>query len=223
VIVNFPDDFAVKELTGKKADYAVTLREVKEKVLPDMDDAFATKLFPGKTLADVRQMIEHDLQHAKGHDAERTKEAQIMKYLHERIQFDLPPALLQNETRRALAELVQRNRERGVTDEMLKEKEKELIDTAAGMAAHRLKTNFILHRIAEREKIEVTKEDLDSRIRQEAARYDILPEKMRKELQQRNALDDVAEQVLLGKTLDFLKANVSIGSTKEPIVKEEES
>jgi trigger factor len=223
VIINFPDDLAVKELAGKKADYAVTLREVKEKVLPALDDALAAKLAPGKTLTDVRQMIEHDLEHAKEHDAERAKEAQIVKYLHERIQFDLPPALLQNETRRALAELVQRNRERGVTDEMLKEKEKELIDTAAGMAAHRLKTNFILHRIAEREKIEVTKEDLDSRIKQEAARYDISPEKMRKELQQRNALDDVAEQVLLGKTLDFLKADVSIEPTKEPMVKEQES
>jgi trigger factor len=223
VIVNFPGDFALKELAGKKADYAVTLREVKKKVLPSLDDALAGKAVPGKTLVEVREMIEHDLEHAKEHDAERAKEAQIVKYLHERIQFDLPPALLQNETRRALAELVQRNRERGVTDEMLKEKEKELIDTAAAMATHRLKTNFILHRIAEHEKIEVTKEDLDSRIRQEAARYDISPEKMRKELQQRNALDEVAEQVLLGKTLDFLKANVSIESTNEPMVKEEKS
>ncbi len=146
--------------------------------------------------------------------SERAKEAQIVKYLHERIQVELPPALLQNETRRALAELVQRNRERGVTDDMLKEKEKELIDAAAGMAAHRLKTNFILHRIAEREKTQVTKEDLDSRIRQEAARYDISPDKMRKELQQRNALDELAEQLLLGKTLDFLKANVSVELTQ---------
>ena len=223
VIVNFPDQFPVKELAGKKADYAVTLREVKEKVLPAIDDALAARLAPGKTLTDLRQMIEHDLEHAKEHDAERAKEALIVKYLHEHIQFELPQALLQNETRRALAELVQRNRERGVTDEMLKEKEKELIDTAAAMAAHRLKTNFILHRIAEGEKIEITKGDLDSRIRQEAERYDISPEKMRKELQQRNALDDVAEQVLLGKTLDFLKANVSIESTKEPVVKEEKS
>ena len=223
VIINFPDDFAVKELAGKKADYAVTLREIKEKVLPPVDDTLAAKLVPGKTLMDLRQMIEHDIEHAKEHDAERAKEAQIVKYLHERLQFELPPALLQNETRRALAELVQRNRERGVTDEMLKEKEKELIDAAAGMAVHRLKTNFILHRIAEREEIQVTKEDLDLRVRQEAVRYDISPEKMRKELQQKNALDDVAEQLLLGKTLDFLKANVSIELTQEPSVKEEKS
>ena len=223
VIVDFPNDFPVKELAGKKADYAVTLREIKEKVLPPIDDALAAKLVPGKTLAALREMIEHDLEHAKEHDAERAKEAQILKYLHEQIQVELPPALLQNETRRALAELVQRNRERGVTDDMLKEKEKELIDAAAGMAAHRLKTNFILHRIAEHEKTQVTKEDLDLRIKQEAARYDISVDKMRKELQQRNALDDLAEQLLLGKTLDFLKANVSVELTKQPTVKEENS
>src|SRR6184192_2512433 len=222
-IVEFPADFPVKELAGKKADYAVTVREVKEKVLPPIDDALAAKLAPGKTLVDLRQLLEHDIEHAKEHDVERAKESQIMKYLHERIQFELPPALLQNETRRALAELVQRNRERGVTDEMLKEKEKELIDGAAGLAAHRLKTNFILHRVAEREKIQVTKEDVDRQIRQEAARYDVSPEKMRKELRQQDALDNIADQIMLGKTLDFLKANVSIELTKEAPVKEKKS
>ena len=223
VIVHFPEDFPVKELAGKKADYAVTVREIKERVLPAVDDAFAAKLVPGKTLADLRQMIEHDIEHAKEHDAERARESQIVKYLHEQIHLELPPALLQNETRRALAELVQRNRERGVTDEMLKEKEKELIEGAAGLAANRLKTNFILHRIAEREKIQVAKEDVDLRIRQEAARYDISPDKMRKELQQKDALDDMAEQILLGKTLDFLKANVSVEPAQEDTVKEEKS
>jgi len=223
VIVHFSEDFMVKELAGKKADYAVTLRDIKEKVLPAVDDAFAAKLVPGKTLADLRQMIEHDIEHAKEHDAERAKESQIVKFLHEQTQFELPPALLQNETRRALAELVQQNRERGVTDEMLKEKEKELIDGAASLAGHRLKTNFILHRIAEREKIQVVKEDIDFRLKQEAARYDISPEKMRKELQQKDALDDVAEQILLGKTLDFLKANVSVETVQESTLKEEKS
>ena len=216
VIVDFPNDFAVKELAGKKADYAVTLREIKKRVVPALDDALAAKLVPGKTLVDLRQMIEHDIAHAKEHDVERAKEAQIVKYLHERVQFELPSPLLQNETRRALAELVQRNRERGITDEMLKEKEKELIDGAAGLAEHRLKTNFILHRIAEREKILVTKEDVDLRVKQEAARYDISPEKMRKELQQQDALNDIADQLLLGKTLDFLKANVSVEYIEKP-------
>src|SRR5204862_3115450 len=133
---------------------------------------------------DLRQVIEHDLTHEKKHERERAKEGQVVKYLHERIQFELPSPLLKSETRRFLADLVQRNRERGVPDEMLKEKEKELVETAAGLAAHRLKTNFILHRIAERENIQVSREDINARLGEEAARYNVPLEKMRKELQE---------------------------------------
>ena len=223
VIVNFPDDFAVKELAGKKGDYSVTLREIKQRVLPELDDALAAKLVPGKTFADLRHLIEHDLEHAKEHEVERAKESQIVKYLHDRTEFELPPALLQNETRRALSELVQRNRERGISDDMLKEKEKELIEGAAGLATHRLKTNFIVHRIAELEKIQVSREDVDLRIRQEAAQYDISVDKMRKELEEHDGLNTLAEQILLGKTLDFLKANVSVEKAVETPVAEEKS
>ena len=223
VTVDFAVDFPVKEVAGKQASYNVTLHEIKQKVLPALDDAFAAKLIPGKTLADLRQIIEHDLAHEKGHERERAKEGQLVKYLHERIQFELPPALLKSETRRILADLVQRNRERGVPDEMLKDKEKELVETAAGLAAHRLKTNFILHRIAERENIQVSRDDINARLREEAARYNVPIEKMRKELQEHDGLDAFAEQILLGKTLDFLKVNVSVGTAQEPAVKEEKS
>jgi trigger factor len=106
---------------------------------------------------------------------------------------------------------------------MLKDKEKELIESAASLAAHRLKTNFILHRIVERENIKVSQEDINVRLHEEAARYNIPVEKMRKELQEHDGLDGFAEQILLGKTLDFLKANVSIEAALEPAVKEEKS
>ena len=210
VQVEFPAEFPVPELAGKKADYAVTLNEIKQKVLPELNDEFAAKLMPGKTLHDLRHTLEHNLEHEKEHEIERAKEQQVVRFLHERITFDLPPALLKNETRRALNELVHRNRERGVPDEMLKDKEKELIDGAGSLAAHRLKTNFILHRIAEREAIKVTRDDINERIREEAARYNVPVEKMRKELEQNDRLDGLAEELLLGKTLDFLKSNATV-------------
>ncbi len=213
--VKFSDDFPAKELARKKADYAVTVNEIKEKVLPALDDTFAEKVLPGKKLDELRQAVEHNLEHEKEHEVERAKENQIVRFLHERIQFDLPPSLLTHETRRALSELVQRNRARGVPDEMLKSQEKELVEGAGGLAAHRLKTNFILHRIAEREKIEVTREELDEGIRDQAAHYNISTEKMRKQLDEHDGLSGLAEQLLLGKTLDFLKANVTIEGAPE--------
>jgi len=215
VTVDFPADFLVKDLAGRQASYDVTLREIKEKVLPEVNDEFAAKLLPGKTLADLRHTVEHDLEHEKEHQVEHAKEEQVIKHLHDNTKFDVPPPLLRNEMKRALAELVQRNRARGVSDEMLKEKEKELIETAAGVAHQRLKTNFILERIAEQEKIEVTREDLEHRIRHEAQRYNISTDKMRKELEGHDQLNALAEQILLGKTLDFLKANVSVQPVSE--------
>ncbi len=210
VQVEFPEDFPVTELAGKKADYAVTLNEIKQKVLPELDDAFAGKLMKDKTLAELRHSLEHNLEHEKEHEIEREKEGQIVKYLQEHVTFDLPPTLLKAETRRALNELVHRNRERGVPDEMLKGKEKELIEGAGSLAAHRLKTNFILHRIAEQEKIKVEHEEVDERIREQAAQYHIPVEKMRKDLEEHDRIDGLAEEILLGKTLDFLKSNVTI-------------
>ncbi len=210
VIVNFPADFPVKELAGAKADYAVTLREIKQRVLPEVNDEWAAKLTKGKTLAELREMLRHDLQHEKEHAIEHAKESQIIRSLHERTQFDLPPALLRGETRRALGELVQRNRERGVPDEMLKTKEKELVEGAGGLAANRLKTNFILHRIAEAEKIEITREEVDERVRREAARNNVGVEKMRREIEDRDGMNGLVEEILLGKTIDFLKSNVSV-------------
>ena len=88
-----------------------------------------------------------------------------------------------------LNELVHRNRERGVPDEMLKGKEKELIEGAGGLAAHRLKTNFILHRIAEKEKIKVTREDIDERIREQAKQYNVSVDKMRKEFEEHDRIE----------------------------------
>jgi trigger factor len=138
-----------------------------------------------------------------------------VKFLHEHISFDLPPSLLKNETRRALNELVHRNRERGISDDLLKGKEKELIEGAGSLAAHRLKTNFILHRIAEHEKIQLTREEIDNAIREQAAHYNLSVAKMRKELEEKDRLNGLAEEVLLGKTLDFLKQNVIVEPTPE--------
>jgi trigger factor len=213
VKVEFPADFPVAEVAGKTVEYKVTLLEIKQRVLPLIDDAFAAKWMPDKTLSDLRQALAQQIEHEKAHELERARESQVIKFLSDRIDFELPPNLLKAETRSALAELVQRNRERGVPDETLKEKEQELIRVAAGLAAQRLKTNFILHRIAEQEKIEVTRADVDERIRHQALHHNLTPDKMRQELEKHDGMNGLVEQVLLGKTIDFLGSNATIDST----------
>ena len=210
VKVDFPADFAATEVAGKGAEYVVTLLEIKERVLPPADDAFAAKWMPEKTLTDLRDALKHQIEHDKEHELEAARESQVIKFLNDRTEFDVPLDLLKQETRNTLSELVQRNRERGVPDEALKEKEKDLIQAAGGLAQHRLKTNFILHRIAEQEKIKVTREDVDARIRHEAMHHNVTPEKMRHEIEQHEGMNGLIEQILLAKTVAFLGSNATI-------------
>ncbi len=208
--VMFPADFPAAEVAGKTAEYAVTLLEIKQRVLPPLDDAFAAKWMPEKSLADLRHALEHQIEHDKEHQVESAREQQVVKFLNDLIQFELPPEILKQETRSALSELVQRNRERGVPDDALKEKEKELIEAAGGLAAHRLKTNFILHRIAEKEKLQVTRADIDERIRHQAMHANTTPEKIRAEIEQYDGMNSLIEQVLLAKTIAFLGSNATV-------------
>ncbi|HEX3817710.1 MAG TPA: trigger factor [Chthoniobacterales bacterium] len=219
--VDYPADFTVAELAGKTAEYSVTLLEIKQRVLPAVDDAFAAKWMPEKTLPDLREALAHQIAHEKEHELEAARESQVIKFLHEHIDFELPLEMLKQETRNTLSELVRRNRERGVPDEALKEKEGELIQAAGNMAKHRLKTDFILHRIAEVEKIKVTREDIDERVRHEAMHHDTTPEKMRHEIEQHGNMDGLIEQILLAKTIAFLASNANVESAPSAPVPEQ--
>ncbi len=220
VKVAFPSDFPVAEVAGREADYAVTLLEIKQRMLPPLDDAFAAKWMPEKNLEEFRHALEHQIEHDKEHQRENARESQVIKFLNDLIQFELPPDLLKQETRSTLADLVQRNRERGVPDEALKEKEKELVEAAAGMAAHRLKTNFILHRIAEKEAIKVTRADVDERLRHQAMHANMAPEKLRHEIEQNDGMNSLVEQILLSKTIAFLGSNATIDGASSPAISE---
>jgi trigger factor len=108
------------------------------------------------------------------------------------------------------ADIVRENQARGVTEEVLKEHEKELVGSAAQTARERLKGTFILLRIAEQEKIRVTEAELRARINQMAKRYEMSFDKMLKELQKRGALDQISEEILSAKTLEFVAKEATV-------------
>ena len=208
--IEVPAEFPVKELAGQKITYAVTVKGLKQRNLPELNDEFAGKLIDGKTLADIRDLIKSDMERQKLEDQDRDKKNQIMDALLSKVECELPENMVRYETKRILADIVREQQSRGVPDEALKENEKELVETAGKGARERLRGSFILLRIAEQENIKVTKEDFNERIELMASRYQMTKEKLLKELSDRDALDQVSEEILTGKTLDFLASNVSV-------------
>lgn len=211
--IDVPADFPVKELAGQKITYAVTVKGLKQRVLPELNDAFAARLIEGKTLAEVRELVKTDLEKQKLADRDRDKKNQIINTLLSKVECELPANMVRYETKRILADIVRDQQARGVSDDALKEGQKELVEAAGRAARERLRGNFILHRIAELENIKVTKEEFNHRIELMAVRYQTTKEKLLKQLSDGDALEQINDEILRAKTLDFLASGVSVQST----------
>ncbi|MEI6350312.1 MAG: trigger factor [Verrucomicrobiota bacterium] len=208
--VTVPENFPMKDLVGKPIHYSVTLNSIKEKVLPELNDAFASTLVEGKTLEEIRELVRKDLATQKTQERERQKREQIMKDLLGVVECELPENMVRSETQRVLEELIRENKTRGLSDEVIRGSIQELIASAGENARDRLKGTFILRRIAEAEKISVSRKEFEHRIMIMGMRYSMTPEKMRKELEKAEMLDQVADEVLTAKVLDFLASSVSV-------------
>jgi len=214
--LDIPDSFPFPDVRGKQLAYTATLHEVRTRVLPPIDDALANKLDAGKTIAEIRERIREELGRRAEVDFENAKRNGAMQQLHAKFQCDLPTHMVNNEMSGIIREIVQENQGRGVSDDELKAHEDEIIGAAKQSATERVRSMFLLIRIAEKENIKVTEQDLAMHVTQLAARYQVPVQKFAKDLQKKNAFGQIREQLLAGKALDFIASNVTV---REPATK----
>jgi len=209
VTVEFPADFVTPELAGKKAIYDVEVTEVKEKVLPVLDDAFA-KTYGAEDLEKLRAGVRRDLENELNLKQNRNIRNQLVRSLLNRVAFELPESAVAQETRNVVYDIVQENAKRGVSRDTI-EKQKEQIYSAANQGAkERVKVAFLLQKIAEKEDIKVSQQEIAQRINQLAATYQIPADKFLKDLQKRNGLIEIYDQIMNEKVLDLLQQQAKV-------------
>ena len=213
-----PTDFPVEGMPGMTIHYKVEVKGLKTRTLPELDDAFAAGIAEGKSLNELRIMAREELQRQKHAAVDTAKRNGVMSALLAKIECELPTAMVRNQTQSILQEIVRENQTRGVAEEVIKENESQLVGSAAQSARDRIKGTFVLLRIAEQEKIKVTENELRNRISTLARKYQMPFEKMLKELQKRDSIDQISEEILTGKTLEFVasEATVSISTEATP-------
>ncbi|MDK3161872.1 trigger factor [Kamptonema cortianum] len=210
VTATFKEDFPQKELAGKTAVYDVEIKGLKERHLPELNDEFAAKIVPEKTLADLKDLISKDLQKQKEYRAENELKDQLVKQLLEKTQLDLPESVLEEEKRRTIYDIVQSNQQRGVTDDILEGKKDEILTNATKNATEKLKASFILLKIAEEEKIKPSEDEVASYLQIMADRYRMSMDKLVRKLRENMKLQEVYDNITIGKTLDFLAQNANV-------------
>lgn len=208
--IQVPADFPIEGLPGQNVDYDVTLKEIKKRELPDLNDEFAASFLEGKTLADLRELVQKDLDTRKKSEVESVKRDRVMSVLLEKVECELPEDLARAESNRVLREMVKANQERGISEDILKENEKELVSTASQTGRNRVKGSFILTKIAESEKIEVTNNEMMSWITVAARENDMTVDRVVKEMRKRRAFAQVRSDILTSKALDFVVSNATV-------------
>jgi len=209
ITIDFPADFVTRELAGKRGVYDVQVVEVKEKTLPALDDVFA-RSYGAEGLDKLREGVRKDLENELNYKQTKSIRNQLVRSLLNRVNFDLPESAVARETRNVVYDIVQENAKRGVSRDAIEQQKERIYSAASQGAKERVKVAFLLQRIAEKEDIKVSQEEIAQRINQLAATYQIAADKFLKDLQKRNGLIEIYDQIMNDKVIDLLQQHAKI-------------
>jgi len=211
VEVNFPADFAaVPALAGKKAEYAIEVQEVRERVLPPLDEAFF-KAQQVESLEGLKAQVRANLAARKDYGNRAAQRRQVSEALVAKADFPVPESLVSSERDGILRQFIEENMRSGVTQEKLEENKKELFDNATKAAQSRVKMQLMLAEIAQAEKLTVDEKDFNNWLMRESMRSGQRPDKLAKELgKDRDQVRAVQQQLLFDKALDFLVSKATV-------------
>jgi len=215
VNVTFPADFVTKELVNLNGVYEVEVVEVKEKIMPAIDDAFA-KSFGAEDLLKLREGVRKDLENELKYSQEKSLRGQLIGGLLNRVNFELPEVIVAQETRHVVYNIVQENTKRGVGRDLIEQQKEEIYTAAARSAKDRVKLSFLVQRIANKENIQVSQDEVVRRVQSLAQAYQIPVDKFIKDLQKRNGVNELYEQIAHEKVLQFLEQNAQFEEISAP-------
>ncbi len=213
VNVKFPEEYHAKELAGKDATFKCTIRSIKHKELPTIDDAFAKAASKFETLDELKADIRKNLTENAERKAENDRKAEALETASKNITVDIPPVMVDNEVTRMLREMEMRLAQQGMQLEQylqfagtdiakLREQYRET-------AEKNVRTGLMLEEVAKAENIKVEAADLDKEVEVMAAAYGATPKQVKKIIAEQGRLNDLAATVLRNKTMQFIFDNLA--------------
>jgi trigger factor len=208
--IHFPEDYAVKEMANTDVEYTVTVKDIRRKVLPELDDEFAKDLGAFDSLGALRDRVRSDLQQESEEHARQHLRTDVLKQLSDRVTFDLPPSLVEREMDRRLEEfasrLMQQNvdpRQAGIDWAQFRESQREPARASVASA-------LALDEIARREGLTVSAEEVDREVERFAARAGRTPAALRAQLEKEGSVARLATGLRREKAVDLVLSRARI-------------
>jgi trigger factor len=221
ISVNFPADYPQEDLAGRPATFSMTLKELKEKELPELDDDFAEDVSGGdfKTIAELRESLEKRFAEEAEQKTKSNKEQALLDELLTHVEVDLPETLVEREVEYMISQTAMQLQQQGIDIKQLLNQDTipMLKERSRPDAIERIKRTLALGEVAKREELKVEDAELNARVKEilaELSGRDIDPERLR---------SAVAEDLLKEKIMAWLEEHSTIELVPEGTLKKDES
>ena len=211
--VTFPEEYHAKELAGKPAKFEVTVKEIKVKELPELNDEFASEVSDFETLAEYKEDLKKTLTERKEKTAEAENENKVIDKVTDNAQMDIPEAMIKTRLRSMFEDYARRLQSQGLDINQYMQftgmTRENIMDQMKPQAVRQIKTGLVLEKVAEVENIQVEEAAIDEEIAKMAEAYKMEADKLKGLLGERE-LEQMKKDLAVKKAVELLVAEAKL-------------
>ena len=217
VKVTFPEDYQAEHLQGKEAVFKCTVKEIRKKELPELNDEFASDVSEFDTLAEYREDVRKNLEEQKAKDAKREREDAAVKAAVEDSEMEIPEAMLETQQKQMVDEFAQRITMQGISMEQYLQltgtNYQQMVEQVKPQAEERIRSRLVLEAVAKAEKLEPTEEDYEEELKTMAEVYQMETDKVRDLMGEREK-KGIMQDLAVRKAAEFIAENAKESKAK---------
>jgi trigger factor len=210
ILITLPENYPKKELAGKEIHVHLKVKEIKEKILPPLDDELAKDVGDYSSLADLKARLRQTLEEQKKDQAHQAAKGKILDLLIEKHPFPVPKSMIERQVQNLISRAEIRLARQGMKLEEANVDRQKLRESFQPMAERDVQGSLILEKIAEVEKLSVSEAEIEEKFEKLAAQTNQRVEAVKNFYQKKDLGEDLRAQMLEEKTLDFLMSQAKI-------------
>ncbi len=208
--VTFPEEYHDEKLKGQPATFKIKINEIKERKLPELNDEFAQKVGPFKTLDELKADIQKYLDNQRERTNKQNSENEVFKAVVESAKVDIPQSMIDREANSLKDEYKRRLAAQGIDWDVLvkAQGEEQLLGNLNEDAVLRIKNSLVIDKIAKEEQIKLEQKDMETKLTDLGMAYGLKPQDLIKQLGQNpDLIASISQQAMNDKVRDFLMQN----------------
>ena len=207
VNVTFPEEYHAEELKGKPALFKVTVKEIKKKELPELDDDFVEDVSEFSTVAEYKDSIKNKIEERKAKEAKAAKEYAAIEKIIENAKMEIPEPMIETQVRQMAEDFSRRLSQQGLSVEQYFQytglTAEMLLDQMKPQALKRIQSRLVLEAIAKAEAIQVSEEELEKEIQDMATSYQMEADKLKALLTDKDK-ENMKSDIAVSKAADLV-------------------